>query len=128
MDAVIATTEAELIGVALGYLASWGSDIGLMALTLLVGSLLRSVGMVVVAVVFFLIVDWAGGLGLSGLGVLGVEWAADLNALRPGNGLSVWDGWKAVDGFSAEQGLALLVLFVVGFGGSLLRFQRMDIP
>lgn len=126
--AAVATTEAELSGVALGYLASWGSDIGLMALTLLVGSLLRSVGMVVVAVVFFLIVDWAGGLGLSGLGVLGVEWAADLNALRPGNGLSVWDGWKAVDGFSAEQGRALLVLFVVGFGGSLFRFQRMDIP
>ncbi len=124
----VAGTEAEISKVALGYLASFASDVGLLALTLLAGVFLRSVGMVVVVVVLFLIVDWAGGLGLSGLGALGVDWARDVAQLRPGHGLSVWDGWKSADGFDTSAWVALGILFSIGFGGALARFQRMDIP
>lgn len=126
--AAVAGTEAEVGKIALGYVASFFSDVGLMALTLLAGVFLRSVGMVVVVVVLFLIVDWAAGVGLSGLGALGVDWARDVAQFRPGHGLSVWDGWKAADGFEPSAMGALGILFVVGFGGALARFQRMDIP
>lgn len=126
--AAVAGTEAELGKVALGYVASFFSDVGLMALTLLAGVFLRSVGMVVVVVILFLIVDWAGGLGLSGLGALGVDWARDVSQFRPGHGLAVWDGWKGADGFDSSAMGALAILFTVGFGGALARFQRMDVP
>ncbi len=125
---MVAGTEGDIGGVSLGFAASLGSDLGLIAAAMLAAVFLRSVGSVVVVVIMTLIVDMALGYGFKGLGVLGVEWARAAADYLPGNALDVWQGWNAAEGFDPRQWAGLAVLFVVGLGGALFRFQRMDIP
>jgi len=119
-------TEAEIGPVLLGYLASWSSDLGLIAMAMLIASFMRNVGGVVVVVVLYLMVDKAFGLLLKLLGTLGVEKAATIQPFVPGNALACWEGWE--NGWESGQFIGLAVLFVVCMAGTLLRVQRMDVP
>ena len=114
--------------IALGYAASWLSDLGLIAMTLAISVFLRNVGGVVVLLVLYLMIDKAFGLMLKGLGVIGVESAATVQKYLPGNALACWEGWNSMDGWDVNQFAALALLFVVTLGTSLVRFQRMDVP
>jgi len=114
--------------IALGYAASWLSDLGLIAMTLAISVFLRNVGGVVVLLILYLMIDKAFGLMLKGLGVIGVDGAAVAQKYLPGNALACWEGWNAADGWDPNQFAALALLFAVTLGVSLTRFQRMDVP
>lgn len=123
------TPEDATFGpIALGYAASWLSDLGLVAMTLLISVFLRNVGGVVVLLILYLMVDKAFGLMLKGLGVIGVEGAATVRKYLPGNALACWEGWNGADGWDVNQFAALGLLFAVTLGIGLTRFQRMDVP
>lgn len=124
----VAGGESSIGAVSLAFLACWACDVGLLCLTLLVATLLRSVGLVVVGVALLLILDWAAGMLLSLLSSFGQEWAATLTQLRPGFGLNAWGGWNQASGYDGQQWLTLGIVVIVGFGGALVRFQRMDVP
>jgi ABC-type transport system involved in multi-copper enzyme maturation permease subunit len=124
----VAGGDASIGGISLAFLACWVCDMGLICLTLLVASLLRTVGLVVVGVALLLILDWAGGMLLSLIGSFGQEWATTANKFRPGFGLNAWDGWNQAAGYDGQQWLTLGIVLVVGFGGALMRFERMDVP
>jgi len=120
-------SEGEPLRLIGGYAASWGSDLGLLALTLLVSCFLRSAGGVVVTLMLMLMLDLALRAGLGVLGMAGMENAAELAALLPGSALGCWEGWKA-EAWEAEPFVGLAILVAVCLGGALARFQRMDVP
>jgi ABC-type transport system involved in multi-copper enzyme maturation permease subunit len=120
--------DTGLDQVALGYAASWLSDLGLIAMTLLISVFFRSVGGVVVILILYLMVDKAAGLAMRGLGMLGVESAKKTAEFLPGNALACWEGWSGSDGWDVNQFIALGLLFTLCMAGSLVRFQRMDVP
>jgi ABC-2 type transport system permease protein len=128
--AALFATDTPIGPVALGYAASFLSDLGLIALTLLAGVLIRNVGGVVVSVILFLLVDKAIGLALKGLGVLGVEGARTAARFLPGTALACWEGWKVegAETWPLEPFVGLAALFAIGIGGALARFTRMDVP
>ena len=112
--------------VALGYLASWLSDAGLIAIGLLASTLVRSAGGVVVSVILFLMADLAARGLLSVLGMAGVTGLDQVKGLLPGAALAAWQGWSGDWAWQPFAGLGVLI--AVGFGGALLRLQRMDVP
>ncbi|MEC7947433.1 MAG: ABC transporter permease [Myxococcota bacterium] len=120
--------DATFGAIGLGFAASWLSDLGLVAMTLLISVFLRNVGGVVVLLILYLMIDKAVGLMLTGLGVLGVEGVATMQAYLPGNALACWEGWNAADGWDASQFGGLALLFLLTLGISIIRFQRMDVP
>lgn len=124
----VAGGETEIGAVSLGFVACWACDIGLLAITLLIATLMRSVGLVVVGVALYLILDWASGMLLSLIGNFGQDWAKTVNEFRPGYGLSAWDGWNQATGYEPQQWITLAIVFAVGFGGAMVRFHRMDVP
>lgn len=124
--AVVFSTDAELGPILLGYAASFASDLGLLLLTLLVSTLSRSVGGVVVGIVLYLIVDKGVQLLLKGASMLGQEWAKQAAPFVPGNALTIWEGWSG--DFEPQKAIGLAVLCCVCAAGAGLRFQRMDVP
>lgn len=119
-------TDAEISRVALGYLASWLSDLGLVAISVVASIFVRNVGLVVVGVIFFLFVDAGARAALGLLGAIGVEWAGPVARALPGAALACWEGWS--DAFEPERFGGLLALILIGYGLSLARLQRMDVP
>jgi ABC-type transport system involved in multi-copper enzyme maturation permease subunit len=120
--------DTPLTAVALGFAASWLSDLGLIAMTLLISVFLRNVGGVVVILILFLMVDKAFGLALKGLSMIGVEKAKDVGQFLPGHALGCWEGWNAADGWDVYQFAGMGLLLALCLGGAMLRFQRMDVP
>ena len=128
MGAAFLGTEGPtpISGVALGFLASLLSDLGLIALGLLASTFVRSVGGVVVAMILFLLGDMALRAALQGMAWLGASWAETVGQAMPGNALACWEGFTG--GWDPWSFAGMGVLLLVGFGGTLLRFQRMDVP
>lgn len=120
-------TGGDMGRLALGYLASWLSDLGLISLGVLVSTFVRGSGGVVVAVIGLLMADLAarGALKVGSM-VLQHEALGAAGAYLPGAALAAWEGWR--DGFELAPfgGLALLV--GICLGGALWRIQRMDVP
>ncbi|MCK6502496.1 ABC transporter permease [Myxococcota bacterium] len=112
--------------VLLGYAASLLSDVGLIALGLLASTFVRSVGGVVVAMMLILMGDMGLRVVLKGMAWVGAAWAEDVGRALPGAALACWEGWQGEWDPWAFAGMAVLLL--VGFGGTLWRFQRMDVP
>ncbi len=118
---------AEGVGaVAAGFATTWLCDLGLVVMTLLLASFLRSVGGVVVALALYLMADRMVGMGLGLLGSLGVDWASAVRPYLPGNALSLWADWDG--SFDGGKAIGLAGLIVVCFAGTVLRVQRMDVP
>jgi ABC-2 type transport system permease protein len=124
--AAVFSTDAELGPVLLGYAASFASDLGLVLLTLLISTLSRSVGGVVVGIVLYLIVDKGVQLLLKGASMLGQEWAQKAAPFVPGNALSVWEGWSGT--WDEQKLIGLAALCLLSGAGAAARFQRMDVP
>lgn len=114
------------VDVSLGYLASLGSDVGLILIGMLASLLVSSVGGVVVTVVLVLLADWVVGLLLKGLSMLKVDGAETAAQFTLNHALGAWDGWK--DGWVPERFAALALVVVVTGVLSTVRFQRMDVP
>ena len=123
--ALFDTTEA-IDRVLLGYLVCLGTDLGLICLSMLASSFVRSVGGVVVLIVLLMLGDLAARGVLTLAGNLGAEGMLSLIPYFPGSALDAWEGWK--DGFSMEQMVGLACLVLGGFGLTSLRFTRMDVP
>jgi ABC-2 type transport system permease protein len=112
--------------VVLGYAASFLSDVGLLAVAMLVSLFVGSVGGVVVAMTLLLMADLAirGVLNLAAS--FGAESAASLLPWTLGNALGCWEGWK--DGWEPARFVALAALVTISCGLGIARFARMDVP
>lgn len=109
-----------------GYAASFLSDLGLVAVTMLVSLLVSSVGGVVVAVALLLMADAGLRGALWVLGKVGVQQAETLIPWTFGNALGAWEGWS--QGWAWPQFAALGVFIAGSLAACALRFQRMDVP
>jgi len=119
-------TEGELGPVSLGFLASWGSDLGLLAMTMAVGVFVRNVGGVVVAVILFLFADWVARMLLGLVAMIGLQAASGIADMLPGAALACWEGWS--DGWAWQPFAGLAALIAVALAIALGRFQSMDVP
>lgn len=111
---------------ALGYLASFASDVGLIALTMLLSLVVRSVGGVVVTLVLILMADKAIGGVLHLLSMAQVAAAAQLLPWTLGNALGCWEGWSSA--FEPMRFVALGVVTVGATAAAVARLSRMDVP
>ncbi len=117
--------EEPLGPVLLGYAVSFFSDLGLIAVGLLLSVLMRSVVGVVVGTVLFLMGDAAMRGVLKLAGVLGIEGAARLEVFLPGSALAAWQGYDGGWEPRAFVGLALLIIGCAVLAW--LRFERADV-
>ena len=111
---------------ALGYLASWASDLGLLALGVLASLLFRNVAGVVVGVVLFLALDLGLRLVLKLAGALGLQAATRIAPFLPGEALSAWEGYDGGWDAISFAGLGVLVLLCLGL--ATWRLLRLDVP
>jgi ABC-type transport system involved in multi-copper enzyme maturation permease subunit len=109
----------------LGYLASWGRDLGLLSLAFLCSTFVTSVGTAVVVVVLFLMADLGARLLLKLLGMMGVASAETVAQFLPGAALDAWEHWDT--GWQWQPLVALLALTVVAIGATIARVDRMDV-
>lgn len=123
---LIPGTSPGLLDLALGFLASFAGDLGLLALVMLVSLVIRSIGGALIAVVVVLTLDFGARQVLKLLGVVGVESAARLIPWTLGNALDVWQGWA--DEFELARFLALAVVVSGSWLLAVARFRRMDVP
>lgn len=112
--------------VLLGYLASFASDIGLVAIAVLLSLVVRSVGGVVVTLVLILMADLAirGVLNLMALAQIAA--AKTLLPWTLGNALGCWEGWSGA--FEPARFLALAIVTLGAMALATLRLSRMDVP
>jgi ABC-type transport system involved in multi-copper enzyme maturation permease subunit len=123
---------AEAIdAIALGYLASFGSDVGLICMALVPAVLLRGSGPVVLAVVLFLIADFTLRYAFKAIGPIADKFGQqdlagldEIAAYFPGEALACWEGWK--DGFEGAQFAGLGAIIVICIAGATARFLRRD--
>jgi ABC-type transport system involved in multi-copper enzyme maturation permease subunit len=109
----------------LGYLASWGRDLGLLSLVFLCSTFVTSVGTAVVVVVLFLFADFGARMLLKLLGVMGVAGAETIGQFLPGAALDAWEHWNT--GWMWEPFLGLFVLTAVAIAATIARVNRMDV-
>jgi len=118
--------EGEWGPVLLGYLASWASDLGLLALGILASLLVRNVAGVVVGVVLFLVLDLGLRLVLKAAGLLGLASATTISHFLPGEALAAWEGYDAGWDWVPFTGLGVLLVLCLAL--SVWRMMRTDIP
>ncbi len=118
---------------ALGYLASFASDVGLIAITVMLSLIVRSVGGVVVTLVLVLMADKVVYWGLEALNQAAtifkapsLAFANDLVPWTLGNALGCWEGWQTA--FEPMRFVALAVVTVAATAAAMARLSRMDVP
>ncbi len=127
LGALLFGVEGEWGPLALGYLASWPSDLGLLSMGILVALVVRNVAGVVVGVVLYLALDLVVRLLLSLIGKLpSLELAADIARFMPGEALAAWEGYLEAWSLTSWAGLAVLTAVCLGL--ALVRLIRMDVP
>lgn len=112
--------------VALGYVASALSDLGLLAIGLFISTLYPSVPGVIVGTVLLLVADLAARGLLKVSSAFGASWAGSLIPWLPGTALSSWEGYTSQ--WEPQAFASLLGLIALFGAGAILRFQRSDIP
>jgi hypothetical protein len=115
----------QLPQVMLGYLASWGRDLGLVSLALLCSTFVTSVGSTVVVVVLFLMADFGARMLLKLVGMMGMAGAATIGQFFPGAALDAWEQWST--GWTFEPFLGLFLLTAVALAGTIARLERLDV-
>jgi hypothetical protein len=118
--------EPGLHRLALGYAASFASDLGLFSLGLLASMFMRSVGGVVVAVVLVLLADRAAWGALKLAAMLGVGTAERVLPWTLVNAMGAWEDWAGA--WEPARFAALALLVIVATAASLARFSRLDVP
>jgi ABC-type transport system involved in multi-copper enzyme maturation permease subunit len=127
LGALLFGVDGDWLALALGYLASWPSDIGLLCMGILVAVWIRNVAGVVVGVVLYLAFDLVARLLLSLIGKLpSVAVAGDIARFMPGEALAAWEGYLGDWSWMSFAGLALLIALCLAV--ALVRFVRMDVP
>jgi hypothetical protein len=126
LGAALFDTATPIWRVTLGYLSCLGTDLGLICLSMLAASLVRSVGGVVVLMILLMMADMAIRGGLSLAGNFGMDNAAAIASYFPGAALDAWEGWK--DGFELQPFVGLVVVILGALGLTCIRFERMDVP
>jgi ABC-type transport system involved in multi-copper enzyme maturation permease subunit len=109
----------------LGYLASWGRDLGLLSLAFLCSTFFTNVGTSVVVVALFLMADLGARLLLKLAGMMGMASAESVAQFLPGAALDAWEHWET--GWMWQPLVALLVLTVVAIVATIARVDRMDV-
>ena len=118
-------TPGLLPPLALGYLASWGRDLGLLSLAFLCSTFFTNVGTAVVVVALFLMADLGARLALKLIGMMGMASAETIAQFLPGAALDAWEHWDS--GWEWQPLVALLVLTVVAIVATIARVDRMDV-
>ena len=118
--------EAEIADVSLGYLASWGTDAGFIAIGMLVSTIFPSVVGVVVGTALGWGFELAIRGGLKAASFFGVEQADKIGPWMPGNALDAWQGFSGGWDERAFGGLAILVVLSTAL--AIVRFSRTDVP
>ncbi len=115
-----------LADLGLGYLAAFASDVGLIAISVFLSLIVRSVGGVVVTLVLILMADLAvrGVLNLMNLAQIAI--AAQLLPWTLGNALGCWQGWSTE--FEPMRFVAVAMVTLVAGGLAMGRLSRMDVP
>lgn len=111
---------------AMGYAATFASDVGLIAIAFLLSLIVRSVGGVVVTLVLILMADLAVRGVLNVMSMASIAIAGQLLPWTLGNALGCWQGWSTE--FEPMRFLALGIVTVVASGLSVARLSRMDVP
>jgi len=130
-------TQGPNIDLLLGYLASVGTDLGLICFGLLASTFVRSVGGVIVSVIMVIIVDTTARLLLwvtnqvqdflvAAQGGTPSAASMDYALFLPGSSLDCWKGWNNAWAWEPFCGLTILVTLCITL--TLVRFYRMDIP
>ncbi len=102
------------------------TDLGVIAVAMMLATWVRSSTMVVVSGLLMLGLDGAIRLGLSGLGLLGITWAPTAHQIMWGSGLGVWAN---VGGdWSWLSFGALIVWTTVALFQARYRLNRLDLP
>jgi len=109
----------------LGYLASWGRDLGLLSLVFLCSTFFTNVGTSVVMVALFLMADLGARLALKLAGMMGLASADTIAQFLPGAALDAWEHWDT--GWLWQPLVALLVLTVLAIVATIARVDRMDV-
>jgi len=123
--AALFSFETPLTQVILGYGASLLSDLGLIALGLLLSVLMRSVVGVVVGTILFLMADRALAGVIWVTSVAGLPELGKLDPFLPGTALGAWKGFSGGWETMPFVGLGLF-LFACG-ALAWLRFERADV-
>jgi len=110
----------------MGYLASFASDVGLIAIAVMLSLVVRSVGGVVVTLVLILMADLAVRGVLNLMSLAQIQVAAQLLPWTLGNALGCWQGWSTH--FEPMRFLALTVVIVGSTAAATARLSRMDVP
>ncbi len=126
VDQSIATGANSLTRLALGYGASFFSDLALIAIGMALSVFVRSVGGVVVSIILLLIMDRVLWLILSAAGLLGIEIASELVQWTLVSAMGCWKGWEAE--FLPGQFVIVGILTGAAFALSAVRFGRVDVP
>ncbi len=111
--------------VAQGFAVSWLSDLGLIALGLVLSVLLRSVVGVVVGCALFLMGDMAIRGAIKVMAFFGAEGPAAIVPFLPGNALSAWEGYQS--GWDPQAFVGLAVLTIGCMMVAWLRFVQSDV-
>ena len=109
----------------LGYLAAFASDIGLIAIAMLLSLVVRSVGGVVVTLVLILMADLAVRGVLNLMNMASIAIAAQLLPWTLGNARGCWQGWSSE--FEPMRFVALGIVTTVATGVGMARLARMDV-
>lgn len=127
--------DGPIKDVLLGYLATLGTDLGIICFGFVASTFVRSVGGVVVSVILLLMLDAGARLLLwlreLLLGLMqqaaGAEAEAGLRYSRflPGAALDCWKGYS--EGWAWEPFAGLAALILISATVAVVRFQRMDI-
>lgn len=126
VDQAIATGGDSLSRLALGFAASWLSDLALIAIGLALSTFVRSVGGVVVSIVLLLMLDRALWLVLKAAGLLGLEVAKTLVQWTLVNAMGCWEGWES--NFLPMQFAIVGAIIVAASTIATVRFSRVDVP
>lgn len=117
---------ARLGQVLVGFGATLLSDLGLIAIGVLVSTASRSVVGVVVGTTLTLFIELVLRGILRGWAALGLGDTEALTALMPGRALAVWEGWSG--GWDGRGFVGLALLFAACAGLATWRFGRQDVP
>ncbi len=112
--------------VLLGYAASWLSDLGLIAIGMLVSTFVRSVGAVVVGTMLVLMADMGIRAVLQGMIWMGATGAEAIQRAMPGNALACWEGFTGDWDPAAFVGMVVILGLALAATG--WRFSRLDVP
>ncbi len=127
MDQSVADPDESLNRAILGFLLCFVSDVALIGLATALATFVSSVGGVVIALAFTLILDLFGYALLNLLAMVGnMSWAGTASHYTLVSLLTVWDHW--MDEFNPVQFAEVFGFIALVWAIGIARFSRTDVP